>query len=158
MKVIYSDQIIPSDAAEDFGLFLAGPTPRSPEVKSWRPEALDILSRMKFKGIVYVPEWSNFSRAVDYVAQVKWERTGLMSSARKGKIVVWIPRELKDMPAFTTNVEFGYYLAKFPNAVLYGRPFWAAKCDYLDWLYTNDTSRSPHTQLDHLLGEAITSN
>ncbi len=37
-------------------IFLAGPTPRNKEVKSWRGEALEILQRLGFDGVVYVPE------------------------------------------------------------------------------------------------------
>jgi hypothetical protein len=36
-----------------------------------------------------------------------WEREGLIKAS---VIFFWIPRGLPDMPAFTTNVEFGYWL------------------------------------------------
>ena len=44
----------------------------------------------------------------------------------------WVPRELRTMPAFTTNVEFGIW-ADSGKAVL-GYPPKAPKCRYLDWL------------------------
>ena len=36
-----------------------------------------------------------------------WDREGLIKAS---VIFFWIPRGLPDMPAFTTNVEFGYWL------------------------------------------------
>ena len=43
-------------------IFLAGPTPRSNDIKSWREEAIKILEQLEFEGIVYIPE-CNFSRS-----------------------------------------------------------------------------------------------
>ena len=43
------------------------------------------------------------------------------------------------MPAFTTNVEFGYYLCKNPRKVYYGRPDDSEKNKYLDWLFELET-------------------
>ena len=40
-------------------IFLAGPTPRSKEVKSWRPEAIRLLKEKGFDGVVFVPEFEN---------------------------------------------------------------------------------------------------
>ena len=65
----------------------------------------------------------------------------------------WIPRSLPDMPAFTTNVEFGYWLHS--NKVIYGRPDDAVKIKYLDWLYELDYNERPFNNLDDLLEEAV---
>ena len=65
----------------------------------------------------------------------------------------WIPRSLPDMPAFTTNVEFGYWLHS--NKVIYGRPDDAVKIKYLDWLYELDYNEKPFNNLDDLLEEAV---
>jgi hypothetical protein len=152
-RVIYSDSRIPTSALDGLSLFLAGPTPREASTISWRPEALQILTDLKYAGSVFVPEWSSPSTAVDYLTQVGWERTGLERSTR---IVFWVAREMACMPALTTNVEFGFWLARSPERIVYGRPSWAAKCDYLDWLYGHETGRKPFEEMGALLRVAVT--
>ena len=152
MRVIYSDTPMPASAFDAHSLFLAGPTPRDAATNSWRPEALEILKQLNYAGSVFVPEWSSPSTSVDYLTQVSWERTGL---ERASRIVFWIPRETACMPAFTTNVEFGFWLARSPERILYGRPAWAAKCDYLDWLFAHETGRKPFDDLGALLRTAV---
>lgn len=58
------------------------------------------------------------------------------------------------MPAFTTNVEFGYWL--HTGKVVYGRPDGAEKIKYLDWLYELDYSNKPMNNLQKLLELAVT--
>lgn len=65
----------------------------------------------------------------------------------------WIPRSLPDMFAFTTNVEFGYWLHS--GKVIYGRPDNAAKIKYLDWLYKMDYNKVPINNLEELLKESM---
>lgn len=79
-----------------------------------------------------------------------WEREALTEAT---VIIFWIPRRLPDMTAFTTNVEFGYWLHS--GKVIYGRPYDATKIKYLDWLYKEDYNKSPINDLDELLKEAI---
>ena len=57
------------------------------------------------------------------------------------------------MPAFTTNVEFGYWLHS--GKVIYGHPNNAKKVKYLDWLYKVDYDKEPILKLDELLKESI---
>ena len=57
------------------------------------------------------------------------------------------------MPAFTTNVEFGYWI--HTGKVLYGRPDEAKKIKYLDWLYKEDTNNEPFSSLEELLNGSI---
>lgn len=150
MKIIYSDEDFTlrkdprhDPSPEQDSIFLAGPTPRRVDVKSWRPEALELLDKLGFRGIVLVPErrdWQNW----DYLTQVEWEWKGLNTC---DLVVFWIPRELVTMPAFTTNVEFGRYV---DNSV-YGRPDNAPKNDYLDWLYTKVTGKKPFNDLETML-------
>ena len=66
-----------------------------------------------------------------------------------------VPRKIDTMPAFTTNVEFGFYLAVRPEEVLYGRPDDSEKNTYLDWLYTDTTGRTPINSLETLVSEVI---
>ena len=57
------------------------------------------------------------------------------------------------MPAFTTNVEFGYWL--HTGKVLYGRPDEAKKIKYLDWLYKTDMNIEPFNNLADLLINSV---
>ena len=147
MKINYSDEIV---IKGEKSIFLAGPTPRGKDTISWRKEACAILKESGFDGVVYVPEYSSWKPKESYVDQAMWEREAL---AEATIIVFWIPRHLPDMPAFTTNVEFGYWLHS--GKVLYGRPNDAEKIKYLDWLYELDYGFKPQDNLSDLLIEAV---
>ncbi len=120
MQVSYARTPLPKS------IFLAGPTPRDAETKSWRPEALDILRAEGFDGTVFVPENSDGSASFTYDGQVEWELQALHSAT---VVLFWIPREVIQMPAFTTNVEYGHFIAR-PNVSI-GIPSTAEKCKYL---------------------------
>lgn len=147
MIINYSDQEVLKGTES---IFLAGPTPRDKETISWRNEACKILEKLNFDGLVYVPEYSSWKPKTDYVDQATWERKALTNAS---VIVFWIPRKLPEMPAFTTNVEFGYWL--HTNKVIYGRPDNAEKIKYLDWLYKLDYNEEPINNLEELLTKAI---
>lgn len=147
MKINYSDQEV---IKGEKSIFLAGPTPRGNETESWRTNACELLEENGFDGVVYVPEYSTWKPKTDYVDQAEWEREALTNAS---VIAFWIPRELPDMPAFTTNVEFGYWLHS--GKVLYGRPDSASKIKYLDWLYKVDTGLEPANNINDLLLESI---
>ena len=53
-------------------------------------------------------------------------------------ILFYIPRKLPELPGFTTNVEFGMYLAKRPENVILCCPHNAEKNRYLEWLYIKE--------------------
>ena len=147
MRVNYSDEeVIKGEKA----IFLAGPTPRSKDVISWRKEACDILRDLGFDGVVYDPEYSNMEPRENYEDQAMWERMALTEAT---VIVFWVPRHLPEMPAFTTNVEFGYWL--HTGKVIYGRPDNAEKIKYLDWLYELDYGIKPINDLRELLARAV---
>ena len=124
MEVVYARQPFPERFTR--ALFLAGPTPRSPEVPSWRPRALELLRERGFEGVVFVPEDADGSRRFDYTDQIEWESEGL---ALADVIVFWVPRELETMPAFTTNVEWGIWQRS--GKVVLGAPANAPKLRYL---------------------------
>jgi hypothetical protein len=140
----YSNQTPPVTVPEP-SVFLAGPTPRSREQVSWRPQALDKFDGLSGQLCVFVPEWDSGEPMADYDAQVAWEWRHL---DRVSVILFWVPRELPHMPAFTTNVEFGHYLAKRPRNVIYGRPEGAVKNRYLDALYKQVTGMEPCITLE----------
>ena len=149
MKINYSDEEV---LKGEKSIFLAGPTPRSKNVETWRNEAIEILKTLEFNGIVYVPERNFDDRTFNYDDQVEWEKEALHNS---DIIVFWVPRSLPDMPAFTTNIEFGYWLAKDSDKVIYGRPDNSEKNRYLDWLYETETNRLPINNLTNILESAI---
>ena len=70
MKVIFATNKIELIGKS---IFLAGPTPRSLNVSSWRPEALNLLDKLKFNGTVLVPEPLNGKFNFD--EHVEWEWT-----------------------------------------------------------------------------------
>jgi hypothetical protein len=123
MRVVYAVDEYPTEDAPS--IFLAGPTPRSKEVKSWRPEAIDILAEERFNGQVFVPEGRWITWHSNYEAQVEWEEKGLILA---DCISFWIPRVMETMPALTTNDEWGTW--KKSGKVVLGAPPEAVKVRY----------------------------
>lgn len=134
----YSDeptQSSPSTEIKNPSIFLAGPTKRSSykpgetlkeRIKTqWRQDFIDMFGD-RFD--LFAPEpfhnkWPN------YEAQIKWELEYL---EKADYIVFWIPRN-SEFPGFTTNVEFGEWYKH--EKTFYGRPGWAEKCQYLDYIW-----------------------
>ena len=104
MTLVWAREPIPAGGTS---VFLAGPTPRRDEVPSWRPAAVEALAH-QWHGpeplTVLTPESKGGTRAAHYDDQVDWETE---ARAAAGAILFWIPRDLRTMPGFTTNVEFG---------------------------------------------------
>ena len=139
----------PSDSLEGLSgksVFLAGPTPRSESIASWRPDAFRMLEAFGFAGDILAPE--PFAGAFD--VQVNWEYRGLEGC---NVICFWVPRHLQDLPGFTTNVEFGRYVNS--GRILYGRPNGAPKTRYLDWLYSKMTGKEPFESLPEMLRQVV---
>jgi len=124
MKIVYARESFPDEISRS--IFLAGPTPRSSDVASWRPEAISLLEEMGYDGAVFVPEDSSSAPTFDYMHQVDWEEQGLHLA---DAIVFWIPRELETLPGFTTNIEWGFWCDS--GKVLLGAPESAPKMAYL---------------------------
>jgi hypothetical protein len=146
MQVNYSDEPVIKSSNS---IFLAGPTPRDSITPSWRPEAIGILNALGFDGVVYVPEHKERKKDYNYDLQVIWEWQTL---ANAGGIVFWVPRKLPEMPAFTTNVEFGLWIKDEKS--FYGRPSWAEKKGYLDKIYRCFRKLEPVDNLQNLLSAA----
>lgn len=122
MKIIYARQPLRKS------IFLAGPTPRKDtKIPTWRPEAVRLLEIHLFDGDVFVPEdaeWENSK--FDWDSQVDWEWEALNQATC---ILFWVPRDIEDMPAFTTNIEFG--LTVHSSKVVLGYPKDAPKMSYM---------------------------
>lgn len=147
MDAIYSDQPL---TIRGPSLFLAGPTPRSEQVSSWRPEAVQLLKSAGFTGTVLIPEHRNRLSGFDYLTQVEWEYAGLEQA---GALLFWVPRDLQHLPGFTTNVEFGRYVGS--GRLIYGRPEGRPHTGYLDWLYEKLSGRTPHSTLAETVAAAV---
>lgn len=147
MRVNFSDEVVLKGKKS---IFLAGPTPRGKAVASWRVDAVKKLEELGFDGVVFVPEYSTWIPKENYVNQANWEREALTEATI---ILFWIPRSLPDMPGFSTNVEFGYWMHS--KKVIYGRPDGAPKTRYLDWLYRTDYNEEPFNNLEKLLEYAV---
>lgn len=120
MKLVFADQ----DIAPGPSIFLAGPTPRSSRIRSWRLDAVEILRELGYGGQVLVPESPGFTFAPfcnmdGYSQQVEWEHIALIAA---GTIAFWVPRNMSDMPGLTTNDEFGYWRHRAPGKILFGAP------------------------------------
>ena len=122
MTLIYSDEELKGDG---FKVFLAGPTPRTKEVKSWRPDFISLLEYEGFKGNVFIAE-NKDGRPYNCKAQTPWEVKNLQSA---DLVAFWIPRDLEEMPGFTTNIEFGEHMRS--GKVVVGFPKEAPSTEYI---------------------------
>jgi hypothetical protein len=121
VDVVMAREPLPGNGSP--AIFLAGPTPNAQDVPSWRPGAIDLIrARWPAAGeplTVLSPESRGGRRAAKYDDQVDWE-----SAARAAATVIlfWIPRDLRKLPGFTTNVEFGLDVGLGREAVLGAPP------------------------------------
>lgn len=127
MITVFTGEVPPESFSKS--LFLAGPSPRKPGDANWRTEAIHLLEEVGYDGVVFAPTYRDVPPDhFDYDAQVEWEKKWLNSS---DLIVFWVPRDLKELPGFTTNVEYGMWLKS--GKILLGSPPAAEKMTYLNW-------------------------
>ena len=146
IEVVYNLDPIPYTKA---CVFLAGPTPRSSLVPSWRHEALnwfqmghpDVRPYLSQMALI-LPEGEDGTFHGNGDAQNEWEYRAIEAC---DVLAFWIPRSFGELPGFTTNVEFGLWLDK--PRVVYGRPDHAKKILYLDWLFRKRKRQDPCTQM-----------
>lgn len=128
VKIIYARQ--PAPVQEPISIFLAGPTPRSVNVPTWRKQATKILEDFEFSGTVFVPENENgiWDESTKYDDQLYWESHCLTIAKC---IAFWVPRDLETLPGWTTNIEFGEW--KNSGKVVLGYPHSAPKMKAYDF-------------------------
>ncbi|MDI2132580.1 nucleoside 2-deoxyribosyltransferase domain-containing protein [Yinghuangia seranimata] len=126
VTVVYANEEPPS--AWHASVFLAGPTPRSADVASWRPGVLELIRR-HWAGpgplVVFVPEPRDGTAWADYDDQRRWELRWL---AVADQVLFWVPRDLVTLPGLTTNDEWGWL--KDSGRAVFGSPPDAAKVRY----------------------------
>lgn len=113
-------------------IFLAGACPRKAGDGDWRDEMIAELEQCGFKGDIINPTNPNYdTNDKDYYdKQCTWETLGLHIAST---IVFWIDRNDKH-PALTTNIEFGIWSGKAPQALIVGVPEGSEHCEYIKWV------------------------
>lgn len=137
-------------------VFLAGPTVRGhqPHLTSWRFEAIEEFERQGFDGSLIVPEFSSKTESDKGKLWIPaWEYKGLCVS---DVIMFWIPRT-RELIGLTTNHEHGYWLAKAPEKVVYGRPDDSYRNTYLDLMWNFDAQQNdrPQDEILNSLSETV---
>lgn len=159
MKVFYT---LEWGAEEDVkSIYLAGPTHRIKEgesiiKRSWRDEAIKLLSEMGYNGVVYCPEWAHNRKPDDwtYSRQVSWE---LEAMGKSTVILFWVCRDFPTLPGLTTNIEFGEYL--WSDKIVVGIPeeadhqrYLQERCSRNKISFTTDLTQSVKAAID-LVGQ-----
>lgn len=131
MQVVYTNEDMPQSFTKS--IFLAGPSLRPGQeehMESWRKDAIRVLQDMGFEGTIFCPENRDgkFEKDFSYDNQVEWEDKYLNVA---DCIVFWVPRDLKELPAFTTNIEWGTWADS--GKVVLGAPPDAEKMDYIKY-------------------------
>jgi len=104
-----------------------------------------------YDGYIVIPEPRDGVYSDEYTNQFHWEIDHLEYCTRFNRqIIAWVSRELKHIPAFTTNVAFGHFCRE-KNHFFYGRPSQAPKTRYLDALYELRCHRKPSNHLEELI-------
>ena len=85
---------------------------------------------------------------------IHWEREGLCNA---DIILFHIPRKLPKLPGFTTNIEFGLYLARRPDNIYLCCPPNSEKNRYIEWLYNKEIPNGIiYKDLEKVLKEIVT--
>lgn len=104
-KEIY---VLQKKKVSGYSVFLAGPSPRTNLLPSWRPHMINIIRQEGYQGDIISPEKKKHDfEEYDCEINTAWEYQHMKIA---DKIIFWIPREMIAMPALTSNVEFGEFL------------------------------------------------
>ena len=137
-------------------IFLAGPTVRGNQqhLISWRFEAIEIFKKYNFNGTLIIPEFTDKTESDKGRVELPiWEDKGL---TRADVILFWIPRT-RELIGLNTNSEHGYWLAKDPNKLVYGRPDDAFRIQYNDimWNKVFNNTEPIYNDLEETIKAAI---
>lgn len=141
-------------------IFLAGPTVRGnqPHLTSWRRDAEKEFERQGYDGILIVPEFQSKTESDKGRFELPpWEFEGLKLC---DVIMFWICRT-RELIGLTTSFEFGYWMARCREKMIYGRPNDAYRIHYYDIMWELDSARdlSPqnliHARLETTVEAAI---
>ena len=148
MNLVYALEPLPDILYKS--IFLAGPTPRDDTVQSWRLEAIKILKDdLQFNGTIFIPEPRSHCWHMEYDSQIEWEDKCLNVA---DAIVFWIPRNLLNLPGFTTNIEWGRWESS--GKAFLGYPSNADKMSYIN-LYAEKLNISISKTLSDTLKAAV---
>lgn len=147
IQVVYAKEQAPE--AYRKSIFLVGPSPRATSVPSWRPDMISAFEKAGYDGVVFSPEPRDRNYPRDYQAQTEWEKQHLEMA---DVILAWVPRST-EMPAFTTNVEFGRYITS--GKLIYGRPPESPKNRYLDWMYQDHGLGEPYIDMPSIAAAVV---
>lgn len=148
--IVYAGEELPKSFSKS--LYLAGPTPRSNAVKSWRTEALQILDDLNYDGVVFVPEARDGKNYPEYDNQITWEQKMLNVA---DCILFWINRELRDdfeNIGLTTNIEWGEWLQS--GKIVVGFPEESCKNNYIKY-QCDELQIEKHNTLKKTINAAI---
>ncbi len=143
MNIIRSGE--PLATLKNPSLFLCGS-----HVATWAPEALSTLDALGFRGSVVVSGLDELHSPNTSIEQFQWEHTALNAVQCA---VIW---NVNGTPALNANFEFGKWHSS-------GKRFFVGSSEvdrcanYLNWLYTHVTGRSPCASLSSILNEAARS-
>jgi hypothetical protein len=144
MNIVYAGEELPKSFKKS--IFLAGPTPRSEEIKSWRLDAVKILEKLGYDGVVFIPEPRNGEKFPEYDEQYDWECKMMDLS---DCITFWIPRKLRsdfENIALTTNIEWGKYWRS--GRIVIGFPKDAEKMRYIEKMLPEENIQKNDTLED----------
>lgn len=124
MILVYSGEKPPDKISRS--IFLAGPTTVSKDIPSWRPKAIEILEAFGYDGVVFIPEpRPEIGKWPKWTDEIEWEERYLNMA---DCVLFWVPRNLKFLPGFTTNTEWGVW--ENSGKAVFGAPDGARKVHY----------------------------
>jgi hypothetical protein len=145
VKVAYALQRFP---AKEKTIYLAGPAPGNRSIRSWRYDALSLIAKFNFKGVVIVPEPEPEAVWVDYPSMVEWEEAALEAATC---VLFWIPRT-GETPAIDVNVDWGMTLRS--GKVVLGYPSEALEIRRVAYMASKYKVPTAHT-LPHTVYNAL---
>jgi nucleoside 2-deoxyribosyltransferase len=127
-----------------------GPEARKDEF--WRYRSIQLLESFGYDGVLFIPEYNPNNpdaHNIEYEDQIQWELDAMNMA---DVIVFFVPRSLDSLPAFTTNVEFGYWLRS--GKIVFGDTPHAEKNRYLKDLMGIDQAGTPQKGLVETIRKA----